>query len=71
MTKKYAQKFWSNDLEYKKPSGYRVIHQNSLLPCPGQNLSFLDMTKFFCLRNFYIHLIFMNLLYLNPSSVWL
>ena len=29
-TKKNAQKFWSKDLVYKKPFGYRVIHQYSL-----------------------------------------
>ena len=33
--KKYAQKVWSEDLVYKKPFGYRVIHQNSLTSCPG------------------------------------
>ena len=33
--KRYAQKVWSKDLVYKKPFGYRVIHQNSLTSCPG------------------------------------
>ena len=33
---KYAQKFWSWDLVYKKPFGYRVVHQNSLTSCLGQ-----------------------------------
>ena len=33
--KKYAQKVWFKDLVYKKPFGYRVIHQNSLTSCPG------------------------------------
>ena len=33
--KKYAQKVRSKDLVYKKPFGYRVIHQNSLTSCQG------------------------------------
>ena len=35
----YAQKVWSKDLVYKKPFGYRVIHQNSLTSCPGLKAS--------------------------------
>ena len=34
--KKYVPKVWSKGLVYKKPFGYRVIHQNSLTPCPRQ-----------------------------------
>ena len=34
---KIAQKVWCNDLVYKKPFGYRVLHQNSLTPCSEQN----------------------------------
>ena len=44
--KKYAQKVWSKDLVYKKPFGYRVIHQNSLTSCPGLLLATLVLLTF-------------------------
>ena len=39
--KKYAQKVWSKDLVYKKPFGYRVIHQNSLTSCSGHDIPYI------------------------------
>ena len=50
---KYAQKVWSKDLVYKKPFGYRVIHQNSLTSCPGRIKS-LSAKKSVMLKSTYV-----------------